>query len=56
LETLESDVDANNNWERVSKLIDAVESADAAKADVARMRKLFIQLKAEPIEATKTNM
>ena len=52
LENIESEVDANNNWERVTKLIDAGESADAAKADVTRMRKLFIQLKNEPITTT----
>jgi Clathrin light chain len=53
LETLESDVDGNI-WERVGKLIDAAsENPDPSKADVNRMRKLFIQLKNEPLENTR---
>ena len=42
-------------WDRVTKLIDS--SADATEAvsgpDVSRMKKLFIQLKNEPLEATR---
>ncbi len=55
LETLESEADGSNTWERVTKLIDANtgDSAETDKADVGRMRKLFIQLKSEPLEKTR---
>jgi hypothetical protein len=55
LETLEVDADGGNTWERVTKLIDANagDSGDSDKADTARMRKLFIQLKSEPLEKTR---
>ena len=51
LETIESDIDGVNTWDRVTKLIDASQESVATdeKADVSRMRKLFIQLKNEPI-------
>jgi len=50
LETLESEVDGANVWERVTKLIDANQDAavESKKADTGRMRKLFIQLKNGP--------
>ena len=56
LETIESDIDGVNTWERVTKLIDASMEAgttDTSKADVTRMRKLFIQLKNDPLESTR---
>ena len=53
LETLESESDANNNWERVAKLIDVGDAGDPTKADISRMHKLFIQLKNEPLETTR---
>ena len=54
VESLESEADMTNSWERVTKLIDAnSDAADATKADVTRMRKLFIQLKNEPLETTR---
>jgi Clathrin light chain len=49
LETLYSDADGNA-WERVTKLIDVTSDPEASKADVSRMKKLFIQLKNEPVE------
>ncbi len=51
IESLNVDVDAGNTWERVSKLIDAGSEPvnDSKKADVSRMRKLFIQLKNEAV-------
>lgn len=57
LETVSSDLDGPNTWERVTKLIDANMDAtsESGKADVTRMRKLFIQLKNEPLEATRGN-
>merc|ERR1719502_355478 len=53
LETLESDIDGVNTWDRVTKLVEASQDAVAndEKADTSRMRKLFIQLKNEPISA-----
>lgn len=50
-EQLESDVETQP-WERVTKLIDAGEG-DTKGSDVSRMRKLFIQLKNEPLETTR---
>ena len=54
MESLESEVDAANTWDRVGKLIDASNDATIpTNADVTRMRKLFIQLKNEPLETTR---
>ena len=54
LETLESEIDGGSTWDRVTKLIDSTaEAADSGKVDVVRMRKLFIQLKNEPLEKTR---
>mmetsp|Transcript_15697 Transcript_15697/g.16442 ORF Transcript_15697/g.16442 Transcript_15697/m.16442 type:complete len:155 (+) Transcript_15697:25-489(+) len=55
LEQHESDLDAGNVWDRVTKLIEASVDApdDPNKSDVSRMRKLFIQLKNEPLEVTR---
>lgn len=55
LEQQESDLDAGNVWDRVTKLIEASvdQPDDSNKADVSRMRKLFIQLKNEPLESTR---
>ena len=53
LETIESDADGANVWERVTKLIDQTAEVEAGKADVVRMRKLFIQLKNEPLDKTR---
>ena len=54
MESLESEVDAANTWDRVGKLIDASnDTTNATNADVTRMRKLFIQLKNEPLETTR---
>ena len=53
LERQESELDGNT-WDRVSNLIEAnVDDNELEKADVSRMRKLFIQLKNEPLEATR---
>jgi hypothetical protein len=53
LEALETEVDASNIWERVTKLVDVSQEvpAESTKADTTRMRKLFIQLKNEPLSA-----
>jgi Clathrin light chain len=55
LEQLESEIDVGNTWDRVSKLIDsgADFSTESNKADVTRMRKLFIQLKNDPLEVSR---
>jgi hypothetical protein len=54
LEQLESDLDGGNVWDRCTKLIEAGNDVpDSDKADVSRMRKLFIQLKNEPLETTR---
>ena len=55
VETLESESEVLKTWERVTKLIDAsTDVVDASKGtDVSRMRKLFIQLKNEPLETTR---
>jgi len=56
LESLESEADGSNTWERVTKLVDTKtgESADTHKADVTRMKKILIQLKSDPLEKTRT--
>ena len=57
LEQQESDLDAGNVWDRVTKLIETgVDADELEKADVSRMRKLFIQLKNEPLEASRGAM
>ena len=52
-EQLGSEADNLKTWERVSRLIDAGESDDTKGTDTSRMRKLFIQLKNEPLEVTR---
>lgn len=52
-EQLSSEADNLKTWERVSKLIDNGEAVDNKGSDTARMRKLFIQLKNEPLETTR---
>ena len=55
LEQQESDLESANVWDRVTKLIDlqADFSAESGNSDVSRMRKLFLQLKNEPLETTR---
>lgn len=55
LETLESEVEVLKVWERVTKLIDSSESVpgELKGSDTSCMRKLFIQLKNEPLEVTR---
>ena len=57
LETLESEVEVLKVWERVTKLIDSNEvvPSELKGSDTSRMRKLFIQLKNEPLEVTRGN-
>jgi len=51
VETIENELASANDWERVTKLIDITQEGDSDKADVSRMRSLFVQLKNEPIKA-----
>ncbi len=53
LEKVEYELESGNTWERVSKLIDTDIDGDSDKSDTSRMRKLFIQLKNEPLETTR---
>lgn len=53
LEKVEYELEGGNCWERVTKLIDNDADADSEKSDTSRMRKLFIQLKNEPLESTR---
>lgn len=54
IETLNSELDTNNVWDRVTKLVDInQESVSADKADTARMKKIFIQLKNDPLEVSR---
>jgi hypothetical protein len=53
LETFESETEMLKIWDRVSKLIDTTEAGDSKGSDTSRMRKLFIQLKNEPLESTR---
>jgi hypothetical protein len=53
VDAIKADEQSANYWDRVTKLIDAGgDSADPTKSDVGRMRKLFIQLKNEPMGVT----
>ena len=46
VEAVTAGIEGGEPWERVMKLIDAGETAtDSEKADVSRMKTLFIQLK-----------
>ena len=52
LETLESDVDANNIWDGISKFVDTTNDyVDPKAADISRMKKLLIQLKNSTAES-----
>lgn len=55
LEQLESEAEVLKVWERVTKLIDnnEVVPSELKGSDTTRMRKLFIQLKNEPLEVTR---
>eukprot|EP01034_Spumella_vulgaris_P032561 gene32561-40177_t len=53
IEAIESESDNLKTWDRVTKLIDAGEVVDPKATDTSRMRKLFIQLKNEPLEVTR---
>ena len=53
LEQQESELEGNT-WDRVTKLIEGTaDDNESDKSDVSRMRKLFIQLKNEPLESTR---
>ena len=49
LEALEADLESDNPWERVVKLVDLQQEGEGS--DVSRMRSILIQLKNEPIKA-----
>jgi hypothetical protein len=56
VETLDSETSNLKPWDRVTKLIDNNEitvGEGETKADLSRMRKLFIQLKNEPLDLTR---
>jgi hypothetical protein len=53
VETLASEAQMLKVWDRVGKLIDASENLERKGSDVSRMRKLFIQLKNEPLEVSR---
>jgi hypothetical protein len=48
LESVESEVEILQTWDRVAKLIDLKEK-EAEKSDTSRMHKLFIQLKVRDV-------
>lgn len=53
LEKVEYELESGNTWGRVTQLIDHDADADSDKSDTSRMRKLFIQLKNEPLESSR---
>ena len=58
LDTIKNETESGlNSWDRVTKLVDisAEVSADSGKADTGRMKKLFIQIKNEPLELSRAN-
>jgi len=58
LDTVKNETEAGlSSWDRVTKLVDisGEVAADSGKADTGRMKKVFIQIKNEPLEASRTN-
>lgn len=53
LEKLEADLEAENPWERVINLVDMQADVAPGKCDMARLKALMFQLKAEPLGAEK---
>lgn len=49
MEQIEADLEAENPWARVIKLVDLQAEHSDKNLDVSRMRQLFIQLKNEPV-------
>ena len=49
MEQIEADMEAENPWARVIKLVDLQAEHSDKNLDVSRMRQLFIQLKNEPV-------
>uniref|UniRef100_A0A7S4HN92 Clathrin light chain n=1 Tax=Odontella aurita TaxID=265563 RepID=A0A7S4HN92_9STRA len=52
LEAIEADLENDNSWQRVVKLVELTHDNVDDAADVARMRDVLIQLKNEPARAT----
>lgn len=52
VETRDSEAQNLKVWDRVGKLIDVTET-ERKGSDTGRMKKLFIHLKNEPLEATR---
>mmetsp|Transcript_10200 Transcript_10200/g.13380 ORF Transcript_10200/g.13380 Transcript_10200/m.13380 type:complete len:205 (+) Transcript_10200:44-658(+) len=50
LEQLEADLESDNSWERITKLVELQAEGGEGSVDVSRMRSLLIQLKNEPLE------
>ena len=53
LEKLEADLEAENPWERVINLVDMQADVAPGKCDMARLKALMFQLKAEPLGEKK---
>ena len=52
LEAIEADLENDNSWQRVCKLVDMSHDNKTAAEDVKRMRDVMILLKNEPARAT----
>jgi hypothetical protein len=52
LEAIEADLENDNSWQRVCKMVELSHDSSDASADVSRMRDLMIQLKNDPNRAT----
>jgi Clathrin light chain len=52
LEAIEADLENDNSWQRVCKMVELSHDSSDVSADVTRMRDLMIQLKNDPNRAT----
>jgi hypothetical protein len=52
LEAIEADLENDNSWQRVCKMVELSHDSSDASADVTRMRDIMIQLKNDPNRAT----
>ncbi len=53
MEAIDSEAVNLKTWDRVTKLIEVADAVDNKCSDTGRMRKLFIQLKNEPLEVSR---
>lgn len=53
LEAIEADLENDNSWQRVCKMVELQHDSLDSAADVHRMRDVFIHLKNDPVKAVE---